>query len=54
VVFTAGRQSVFQAVPVEAHHKVNVTILRERSERSGFSVYYCQNEVPELLLADKV
>lgn len=37
---------------MEAHHnKVNVTILRECSERSGFSVYQdCQNEVPELPL----
>lgn len=37
-IFTAGGQSLFEAVTVEAHHKVNVTVFRERSERSGFSL----------------
>lgn len=47
VFFTAWGQSHYEAATVEAHHKVNVTVFRERSERSSFSVLTvrmkCQN-----------
>lgn len=60
MVFTAG-QSLFQAVTVEAHHKVNVTVFREHSERSGFSLsivtlrvkcqnFYCRQGLSQLML----
>lgn len=51
MVFAAQGQSLFKAATVEAHHKVNVSIFRECTERSSVFVYHdCQSEASELAL----